>query len=239
MLLYLWDYTICDSWNTYHVIKTVQVDPFVPYLHFKLPEDDNYLFTVRQMRGRGCEGRGWQQRKMVEDDWNCLMLLGGLLFCMAMVGQGGWFHNGWVDKCREAGFLWSWEGLLPQQWKDLCFLTVPLTPFQKKIDPRLNQSIFSIPQKHKSQLTKCIFQIKTMICIHYKLTQSKLSNITFFFMLKAVYGFIFCIISPVYHIVLKYSTFQFFTCAQCKLWMAQVFHRRQSFRIPLWWEVGG
>lgn len=125
---------ICDSWNTYHVIKTVQVDPFVPNLHFELPEDDNYLFTVRQMRGRGCEGRGWQQREMVEDDWNCLMHRGGggVLFCMAMVGQGGWFHNGWVDKCRGAGSVWSWEGFLPQEWKDLCILTVPLTPFHKK-----------------------------------------------------------------------------------------------------------
>lgn len=54
MLLNLQNYTICDSWNTYHVIKTVQVDPFVPNLHFHLREDDNYLFTVRQMRGRGC-----------------------------------------------------------------------------------------------------------------------------------------------------------------------------------------
>ena len=24
------EYTICDSWNTYHVIKTAEVDPFVP-----------------------------------------------------------------------------------------------------------------------------------------------------------------------------------------------------------------
>ena len=23
------EYTICDSWNTYHVIKTAEVDPFV------------------------------------------------------------------------------------------------------------------------------------------------------------------------------------------------------------------
>lgn len=69
MLLSLRDYTICDSWNTYRVIKTVQVDPFFsPNLHFELPEDDNYLFTVRQMRGCGCEGRGWQQREMVGDD---------------------------------------------------------------------------------------------------------------------------------------------------------------------------
>lgn len=37
--LYLQDYTVCDSWNTYHVIKTVQVDPFIPNLHFELPEE--------------------------------------------------------------------------------------------------------------------------------------------------------------------------------------------------------
>ena len=47
MLLHLQDYTICDSWNTYHVIKTVQVDPFVSNLHFELPDDDNYLFSIR------------------------------------------------------------------------------------------------------------------------------------------------------------------------------------------------
>lgn len=41
VLLNLQDYTICDSWNTYHVIKTVQVNPFVPNLHFELPEGDN------------------------------------------------------------------------------------------------------------------------------------------------------------------------------------------------------
>lgn len=35
-------------------------------------------------------------------------------------------------------------------------------------------------------------------------------------MLKAPCGFTFCIISPVCHVVLKYSTFRFFTCAQCK-----------------------
>lgn len=46
MLLNLEDYTICDSWNTYHVIKTVQVDPFVPNLHFELPDGDNCLFTI-------------------------------------------------------------------------------------------------------------------------------------------------------------------------------------------------
>lgn len=39
VLLNLHDYTICDSWNTYHVIKTVQVDPFIPNLHFELPEE--------------------------------------------------------------------------------------------------------------------------------------------------------------------------------------------------------
>lgn len=39
VLLNLQDYTICDSWNTYHVIKTVQVDPFIPNLHFELPEE--------------------------------------------------------------------------------------------------------------------------------------------------------------------------------------------------------
>lgn len=145
MLLYLWDYTICDSWNTYHVIKTVQVDPFVPNLHFELPEDDNYLFTVRQMRGRGCEGRGWQQREMVEDDWNCLMLCrgGGSYFAWLWLARAADFTmDGLISV--EAGLLWSWEGLLPQQWKDLCILTVPLTPFHKKIDPLLNQSIFSI-----------------------------------------------------------------------------------------------
>lgn len=39
VLLNLQDYTICDSWNTYHVIKTVQVDPFIPNLHFELPKE--------------------------------------------------------------------------------------------------------------------------------------------------------------------------------------------------------
>lgn len=47
------DYTICDSWNTYHVIKTVQVDPFVPNLHFELPDGDNCLFTIKERRGHG------------------------------------------------------------------------------------------------------------------------------------------------------------------------------------------
>lgn len=71
MLLNLQDYTICDSWNTYRVIKTVQVDPFVPNLHFELPDGDNYLFTIRERRGRGSVGGGRErgrQTKMVEDD---------------------------------------------------------------------------------------------------------------------------------------------------------------------------
>lgn len=69
--LNLQDYTICDSWNTYHVIKTVQVDPFVSNLHFELPDGDNCLFSIRERRGQGRgaeEGRG----EMVKDDWNCV-----------------------------------------------------------------------------------------------------------------------------------------------------------------------
>lgn len=38
----------------------------------------------------------------------------GGVFCMVMVGQGGWFHNGWVDKCRGPSSDSSWEGILPQ-----------------------------------------------------------------------------------------------------------------------------
>lgn len=89
VLLNLQDYTICDSWNTYRVIKTVQVDPFVPYLHFELPDGDNYLFTIRERRGRGRgareergESRG-RWLRMIEIVFNA-----GGVFCMAMVGQG-------------------------------------------------------------------------------------------------------------------------------------------------------
>lgn len=32
---------------------------------------------------------------------------------MAMAGQGGWFHNEWVDKCRGSGSDSAWEGSLP------------------------------------------------------------------------------------------------------------------------------
>lgn len=52
MLLHLQDYTICDSWNTYHVIKTVQVDPFGSNLHFELPDSDNCLCSERERRSR-------------------------------------------------------------------------------------------------------------------------------------------------------------------------------------------
>lgn len=92
MLLNLQDYTICDSWNTYHVIKTVQVDPFVSNLHFELPDGDNCLFTIRERRGRGSgvkkerergEGRG-RWLRMIEIVFNA-----GGVFCMATVGQGG------------------------------------------------------------------------------------------------------------------------------------------------------
>lgn len=51
------DYTICDSWNTYHVIKTVQVDPFVPNLHFELPDGDNSLFTTQREEA---QVEGWR-----------------------------------------------------------------------------------------------------------------------------------------------------------------------------------
>lgn len=60
VLLNLKDYTICDSWNTYHVIKTVQVDPFVPNLHFELPDGDNCLFTIKE---RGGQGKGVRKER--------------------------------------------------------------------------------------------------------------------------------------------------------------------------------
>lgn len=74
VLLSLKNYTICDSWNTYHVIKTVQVNPFVPNLHFELPDGDNYSFTIRERRGqgRGVRKERVKQGEMVEDDWNCV-----------------------------------------------------------------------------------------------------------------------------------------------------------------------
>lgn len=90
VLLNLQDYTICDSWNTYHVIKTVQLDPFVPNLHFELPDGDNCLFTIRERRGRGRGAReeGEESRgrwlRLIEIVFNA-----GGVFCMAMVGQGG------------------------------------------------------------------------------------------------------------------------------------------------------
>ena len=67
VLLNLEDYSICDSWNTYHVIKTIQVDPFVSNLHFELPDSDNCLFSIREMgdreRGRERERGGQRRRK--------------------------------------------------------------------------------------------------------------------------------------------------------------------------------
>lgn len=90
VLLNLQHYTICDSWNTYHVIKTVQVDPFVPNLHFELPDGDNCLFTIKRGRGRGRGAREEREEnrvrwlRMIEIVFNAEGV-----FCMAMVGQGG------------------------------------------------------------------------------------------------------------------------------------------------------
>lgn len=71
MLLNLQDYSICDSWNTYHVIKTVQVDPFVSNLHFELPNGDNCLFSIRERvkpRERLVKEEKARQGEMVEGD---------------------------------------------------------------------------------------------------------------------------------------------------------------------------
>lgn len=66
MLLNLENYTICDSWNTYHAIKTVQVDPFVPNLHFELPDGDNSLFTIEREEAK-VEGRRKREGKAEGD----------------------------------------------------------------------------------------------------------------------------------------------------------------------------
>lgn len=91
VLLNLQDYTICDSWNTYHVIKTVQVDPFVHNLHFELPDGDNCLFTIRERRGRGRGERKEREREGTERWFGMIEIVfnAGGVFCMAMVGQGG------------------------------------------------------------------------------------------------------------------------------------------------------
>lgn len=82
MLLNLRDYTICDSWNTYHVIKSVQVDPFVSRMHFELPDGDNHLSLRRGQQRRAQEGGG-RWLSMNETVFNA-----GGVFCMVLVGQG-------------------------------------------------------------------------------------------------------------------------------------------------------
>lgn len=63
-------YSICDSWNTYHVIKTVQVDPFVPICILSyLTMTTVYSLKERdEAEGRGDERDRGRQREMVEDD---------------------------------------------------------------------------------------------------------------------------------------------------------------------------
>lgn len=136
MLLNLQDYTICDSWNTYQVIKTVQVDPFVPNLHLELPDGDNYLFPIRERRGRGGGGWGKREGKAEGDGWGWLKL------CLMQE-----VYFAWLWLARAADFtmdgLISVEALaltahgkdlchMPWWWKALCILTDPLTPFQKE-----------------------------------------------------------------------------------------------------------
>lgn len=134
------------------------------------------------MRGRGCEGRGWQQGEMVEDDWNCLMHAGwggGEGVC------GGDSYFAWLWLARAADFtmdgLISVEGLvLSDHGKAFCHRNERICvswlflwhPFTRK--PALTMYSFAQnrpgpnpihtlnpAEAHESQLTdlECIFQL--------------------------------------------------------------------------------
>ena len=115
-------YCAAESWglyhlwfhgNTYHVIKTVQVDPFVPNLHFELPDGDNSLFTPEGEEAK-VEGRGKREWKAEGDGWGWLKL------CL-MLGV----YFAWLWLARAADFtmdgLISVEPLaLTAPGRDLC-----------------------------------------------------------------------------------------------------------------------
>lgn len=136
VLLNLQDYTICDSWNTYHVIKTVQVDPFVSNLHFELPDGDNCLFTIRERRGRGRGERKERVRKAQRDGlgWLKLCLMQGVYFAWLWLARAADFTMDGLISVEALALTAHGRDLCRMPWgcRALCILTVPLTPFQKE-----------------------------------------------------------------------------------------------------------
>lgn len=105
----------------------------LPYLHLELPGGDNCIFTIRKRGGLGQRRQRERERgkrrwlRMIETVFNA-----GGVFCMAMVGQGGWFYNGWVDKCRGLGSNSSWEGVCHGGEKLCVSWQFPRHPFSRK-----------------------------------------------------------------------------------------------------------